>query len=342
MSTFSSFRTEIHLSPSAWRISHKTPLFFLGSCFSENIGTRFTQAKFSVTQNPFGILYHPASLREALEQWMEKDFFQPKDLSSFGEYWFSFQHHSDFKKIQSEDCLSALNQALEFGRSALKNAHFLVLTFGTAWGFRLKSTGAWVANCHKLPANHFEKSCLKLEEIVASYLNFLPLLKQWNPQLNIIFTLSPIRHWKEGAIENQYSKAILLIAIHQIKSQLSFVDYFPAYELMMDDLRDYRFYEADLLHPNEQAIAYIWELFLTRYCTQETRNLIEQIRSFQKGLEHRSFIPQSQSHQDFLKKQQEQLEVLEKKYPFLSFQTEREQLTSAKKRSEGLTPLAQI
>ncbi|GAI96735.1 unnamed protein product, partial [marine sediment metagenome] len=229
---------------------------FIGSCFTESIGGKLNDYKFPVDINPFGIIYNPSSVGKSLELLIGEKEFTIDDLFFYNGKWLSFFHHSSFSDKDPELCLSRINAKITESREFLKKAGFLFITFGTAWVFEWKESGETVSNCHKISALKFNHKLLAVEDILENYKTLIHKLLRFNPQLKIIFTVSPIRHWKDGAEGNQVSKAILLLSAHQLLKKFQSVSYFPAYEIIMDDLRDYRFYSDDMIHLNSVAIDY--------------------------------------------------------------------------------------
>jgi len=295
-----------------------------GSCFAENIGEKLQKSKFQTLINPFGILYNPASIHASLERILEKKLFSENELFEHEGVWKSFNHHSRFAELSSSEFLHNANKKLEETHDFLQSTDFLMITFGTAWIYRLKESGEVVSNCHKLPVTLFVREKLTPDAIVEMYAKLMEKLLQIRPKIKIMFTVSPIRHWKDGAHENQLSKASLLLAIEQL--QLLFPDntmYFPAYEIVLDELRDYRFYAEDMIHPNETAIRYIWERFSDCFFSEETKKQLGEIEKINVAMRHRPFNQQSKSFQDFIQKNLKSLDEIERKYPELDFKEER-------------------
>ncbi len=320
----SNFRTEVNIPPSPDKISHHSNILFIGSCFTENIGVWMKEFKFRVDINPFGINYNPASVARNIELLLERKKYIPDDLYHYNDLWFSFDHHSRFAHPDPAQCLLTINNRLESSAKNLTVTDFLIITFGTAWVYERKNTGTIVSNCHKVPAREFNRYLLSVNQIVQTYTGLIKRLNDLIPSLNIIFTVSPVRHWKDGAPLNMVSKSTLILAVHEIVSTYDCAEYFPAYELAMDDLRDYRFYNEDMIHPNNQMTAYIWKKFSETYFDPETINLIKELNSLQRALNHKAFYPSSKEHKHFITKQLEIIDGLQKKYPFLDFTSEKE------------------
>lgn len=288
--------TKIDLPRLELRIDHTMRGLMLGSCFAESIADRMRRAKFTLTANPFGVLYNPASIGEAIDRLNEGRQFTHDDLSVNDDLWFSFAHHGSFSALDPDQALDRMNCAFREGTQALHNADYVAITLGTAWTYRLKETGAIVANCHKLPASKFTRSRLSVTQISEI---FRPLLEGVLRDKRVLFTVSPIRHIKDGLSENALSKATLLVAVRELERLYANVEYFPAYEIMIDELRDYRFYKEDMVHPSDQAVDYIWSQFRCVTMDEPTRQLINRIESVDRAMNHRPFNPDSPSHAKF-------------------------------------------
>lgn len=293
------FRTLVPVKPSPVKIDYKTRCMFLGSCFSENIGNKLIEKKFLNDNNPFGIVYNPLSIAAQLERLMSGEEYVLDDLFLRDGIWSSFDHHSKFSDVENLKCLEYINLRIKESHRNLKNADILFLTFGTSYVYYLKATGKLVSNCHKVPEKKFDRAMASVETITKAYNKLIENLLAFNPKLRIVFTVSPVRHWKDGAHENQVSKATLLLAIHELCKQLPNTSYFPAYELVMDDLRDYRFYAEDMLHPNDLAVNYIWQRFKDCYMSQETVMLMKDVEKITQAYHHRPFNPLSESFVSF-------------------------------------------
>jgi len=311
------FRTEILLKKANRQIAYPNNVMLFGSCFAENIGNLLKINKFNVDINPFGVLYNPLSIENSLRILLEKREFSEKDLFLYNGVWNSFSHHGSFSNISLNDTLQSINNKVITSSEKLSNIDFLLITFGTAYVY--EKDGNIVANCHKLPEKEFQRRRLEVSEIVDCYAKLIADIQKANPNFRIIFSVSPIRHWKDGAHENQISKSILLLAIDELQSKFENIDYFPAYEIVLDELRDYRFYEEDMLHPNLLAINYIWEKFSEVYFSAETQNIQKEIAQIIKAEAHRPFNPQTAEHQSFLKDLEIKKTDIQKKYPFVKF-----------------------
>lgn len=315
------FRTEFQAEKSATSIYHKDSMMFMGSCFAENIGEKLKKYKFDVQINPFGILFNPASIAQSLDMLSDDVFvFSQKDLHFYNEEWFSFFHHGKFSNADSDRCLETINNTLFSARNYLQNANYLILTLGSSVVYSYK--GQVVANCHKFPQREFEKKLLNVNEIVHILLNSIQKIRAYNPNIHIIFTISPVRYIKDNMVENTQSKAHLVVAVHQLLQQIHNTHYFPAYEIMMDDLRDYRFYDMDMVHPSALAINYIWNIFSKTFFDKSTSTINEQVEDIIRAKNHRLKNPFSQESKAFKAKQMESIRHIQQMYPFLSFEEE--------------------
>lgn len=313
------FRTKVEIEEQSIRISHEDKIAMIGSCFTNNIGEKLSNDKFDVSVNPFGILFNPISVANAISHCLNQKEFGEQDLIHFGEKWLSFEHHSSFNSLTKEESLRKINASIKEAKEYYLKGNILFITLGTAWVYVHNKTNKVVANCHKIPNKEFTKRLLNIEEIVIKYNNLFALLKKNNPNIKVVFTVSPVRHWKDGVVENNRSKAVLHLAIMELVQKNEFVSYFPSYEIMLDELRDYRFYKDDLLHPNQQAVDYIYERFAESYYTDETQQLNKTIQKLKAALGHKPFNIDSKEHQLFLEKTHLKVKEIEKSYPYLKF-----------------------
>lgn len=321
-----SFRTIVDAPDYPVKLSYHSPSVWMGSCFTENIGGWVHEMKFPSVVNPFGTLFNPASINENIDLLIEKKQFQLEDLATANGLYFSFNHHTSFSHPDAQKCLARINSSLTEASEFLSKSRFLFLTYGTAWIYLLKETGKVAANCHKLPDRVFERKILSVEEITNSGLKIFEKLKKFNPQLQIVLTVSPVRHLKDGAEENQISKSTLLLAVSRLCKNLKNVKYFPAYEIVMDDLRDYRFYEEDMVHPNKQAINYIMGKFRESLIDPDAFPVMKEVDKILKAVSHKPFNPNTPEYKKFLEKTLQHCLQSEEKYPFLNLQKEREVL----------------
>lgn len=321
------FRTEVVAPQYDRKITYGDSLFFMGSCFVENIGRKLNALKFNIQTNPFGVMFNPESIRLSLARMLDGDDFTEREIFEQDGVWNSFSLHSEFASLSSEDYLRYANDALQRGRASLLQSDVLFLTWGTAWIYRHEN-GTVVANCHKQPASLFVRERLSVESIVDSYVEFLSRLWTKNEKLKVVLTVSPIRHWKDGAHGNQISKSVLLLAADELVNRFpDKVFYFPSYEIMMDDLRDYRFYASDMLHPNDQAVQYLWEKFVACFLSDEAKQTMMEVERVVLAVSHRAFNPNSIPHQRFVANTLEQIALLEKRCPSIDLSGERLMLT---------------
>ncbi len=321
------FRTSITIPVSDFKIGYETPGMLMGSCFSDYVGKIMQQHKLPVFLNPFGTLFNPLSVADALEKLMAGKLTTLEDLRFHNGLWFSFSHYTGFSNTDRDICLNRINKSEKEASAWLKKCHVLIITFGTAWVYTIKETGIVAANCHKMPVETFDRVFAEPEKIIRRYENLIRLLQQINPKIRIIFTVSPVRHWKDGAVNNQLSKSVLHWSIHEIMKLCPQTAYFPSYEIFMDELRDYRFYAPDMLHPSETATQYVWERFCDTYTSPETRKIMPDVLSVMKAVNHR---PMHEDGPVFIKFKQQTLrkmEQLESTYPFLNFSAEKSVMT---------------
>jgi hypothetical protein len=318
------FRTILPFVSSAFEITHADKLLSIGSCFSENIGDQLLNNKFPIIVNPYGILFNPISIIQSLQQIINNKQFSESDIFYHNQHWQSFYHHGRFSNINKTTCLNNINNAITTSNQQVQNLDYLILTLGTANVFVHKKSNQIVANCHKVPNSEFERKRLNVDEITTAFEPIFNQLKTINPKLKIIFTVSPVRHIRDGLVENQRSKATLLLAIDTLVAQYDFASYFPAYELVLDDLRDYRFFNADMIHPSKLAIDYVWNYFSEIYFSNKTKQIIHQIDKIIQAKNHRPFDEDSKMHQNFIQNQIDKIYQLKKQYSFLDFKMDLE------------------
>ena len=299
-------------------IEYSSKLLLLGSCFSENIGDKLNYFKFQTNQNPFGILFHPKAIENLITNAINKKEYIAEDLIFQNERWHSFDSHSNLSSPNKNELLGNLNSAISSTNKQLKEATHIIITLGTSWVYRFIETDTIVANCHKIPQKKFLKELLSVDEIVESLEAIIALLKSVNKDVNVLFTVSPIRHLKDGFLENTQSKSHLITAIHSILNADK-ISYFPSYEIMMDELRDYRFYAEDMVHPNKTAINYIWERFIETWISENSQATMQEVETIQKGISHRPFNENSEQHQKFLKNLELKKEKLNSLLGFIKF-----------------------
>lgn len=321
--------TYIHIPKAPFQFSCTEHMMLLGSCFAENIGTRLSEDKFNVDINPFGTLYNPASIAAAVRMLLHPERFTARDLLQHEGVYHSFAHHSRFSSTSETECLENINDRLFASAGEFRKTAYLVVTLGTAYVYRLKSSRKVVANCHKLPEKMFDRSMLSVAEIVSEWKELLLSVWEQNPEMKILFTVSPIRHWKDGAHGNQLSKATLLLAVDELQTAYpERIAYFPAYEIMMDELRDYRFYATDMLHPSELAVDYIWERFTENFLSDETKGILKEWAEIQKAINHRPFQPESDAYKRFISQTLLKMERINEKFPSFDITKEMEIIKS--------------
>jgi hypothetical protein len=323
------FHLEHQPAPLPRRIAHHHPMLLVGSCFTENIGARLRELKFDIAENPHGILFNPASIADAVTDYCRGRVYGPGDIFSFNEGWHSWNHHSRFSDPSPDACLDKINTSIATAHSFLKRTRWLVITLGSAFVYGLRAENdrrlpgdRIVANCHKLPAASFNRRLLSPGELDPLLDHIRTEIRNVNPDAEIIYTISPVRHLREGFVENNRSKAALISAVHRQVDSHDNVHYFPAYELVIDDLRDYRFYAEDMVHPNYAATRYVWEKMMQSCMDEPTRDLIRTLQPLRSAYLHRPFNPGSAAHARFLREHLQQLAELKARYPYIDFSEE--------------------
>jgi len=296
------------LSPADFSIRYTDKILSVGSCFAESISLRMEKAGFTVEANPFGVLYNPVSVARGLSDLINQKTYTKENLFLHQGLYSSFSHHSHFSGVNPSEVLQKMNEELIRSADFLRQANLLIITFGTASIYRLISTGKVVANCHKLPSKLFEESCLKVADVVEIWNPLIKELQRIKPDIRIIFTVSPIRYGKNDFHFNSLYKSVLFLAVDELIHANSRCYYFPAYEIMIDDLRDYRFYAEDLIHPNELAIQYIWEKFGAVYFDKQTIELMNEWESIQEALNHRPLHPETEEYKRFLEQTEKRID----------------------------------
>jgi len=323
-------QTRLPLNTADHPIDYESEVLLLGSCFVENIGNKMDYFKFRTIQNPFGILFHPLALENLVQRSLQNKRYQPDEVFEQEGIWRCFDAHSDLRSDDQKLEVELLNQRLRLTRQGLENASHIIFTFGTAWVYEHVATKKMVANCHKVPQKEFHKNLLSVKTVTTSLNNMVDMVQKANPKAQIIFTVSPVRHLKDGFVENQQSKAHLIAAIHHILSsrapasrtgrQWGDLHYFPSYEILMDELRDYRFYERDMVHPNALAVEYIWERFKNVWISSDSYPIMDEVEAVQKGLMHRPFNPGSEAHEKFKTSLRSKITYLQERYSFMKFE----------------------
>lgn len=293
------FRTKIDIPKYSFDISHNDKCLFVGSCFAENIGNKLAATKIPTSVNPAGILYNPISIRESILNALSDKKYTSDDVFLSGGTWNCFDFHSRFSNVDKDMCIESINSATETLKSQLETANVMFVTFGTAYIYELAETGKIVCNCHKQPEKCFNRRLLKVSEIVDVWSDCIDKIMAKNPNIRIVFTVSPIRHWRDGAHQNQISKSTLHLAINELNAKFGNTFYYPAYEIMMDELRDYRFYAADMVHPSETAVQYIWERFGEKIFSERTNAMIARIGKITAAANHRPLNPQYDAYKAF-------------------------------------------
>lgn len=316
------FFTKVPISEASNPINYQSKIVSLGSCFAENIGEKLDFFKFQNTTNPFGIIFNSNSIEKLIFRAVQNRNFTDEDVFFQNERWHCFEVHSDLSHPNKDLFLNKLNELLHLFSKEILAANHFIITLGTSWVYKSVVSNEIVANCHKIPQKEFTKQLLSTAEISVSLQNIVALLNQINPNCQFIFTISPVRHIKDGFVENQVSKANLIAAVYNLtttENAAKNITYFPSHELMMDELRDYRFYNQDLLHPNQTAVDYIWSRFIETYIEKSAITTMNEVESIQKGLQHRSFYPDSVSHKKFLNNLSERINALKALHPRMDF-----------------------
>jgi len=313
------------------KFKHKDKIMLLGSCFTEHMSSRLQQFKFDVCANPHGILFNPLSIVKSLRQYLKNEDIPASGLFYLNEIWNHWDFHSRFSEINKEQALLEMNASIQKAATFLKDADWLVITLGSAFQYFLKpncvfhnSKSLAVANCHRAPANSFEKRMLTIQEIINDFENVFQSIKSQNPKVKVLFTVSPVRHIRDGLIENNRSKARLLEVVHHFVHRENNYFYFPAYELVIDVLRDYRFYDLDMVHPNYQATQFVWEQFTENFMDSVTQKLLVELKDIDIAFHHKSRFPATEAHQKFKQSYLRKIELLKARFPYLNLEKERQ------------------
>lgn len=316
------FRTEVSLPKVSRQLSYRKNILMVGSCFTENIGNSLSQHLFPVVTNPCGILYNPASIADCISYLGGEKKIRESDLFQANGLWNHFSFHSRFSHPDKETALEMMTSSVASASQSFNSASHLFLTFGTSWVYREKETGEIAGNCHKLPANRFTRERLSVEAMTAQWVGLLKTLFEVYPDLCVVLTVSPVRHMKDGSYENQVSKSALFLLIDQLKTRFNTgqLDYFPSYDLVMDELRDYRFYDNDMLHLSEAGTAFVQEKFNSAFLDHESKEIHVALAKIIKALDHKPFQVENPIYLNFLSALEEEIQRLEKAYPFVSFE----------------------
>ncbi len=308
------FRTEVKVARSTNTISYQDKILCMGSCFADEIGKHLSDLCFTVQANPLGIVYNPIALTRIVSRIIDGRFFGIKDFHFRDGKWVNFELHGDFSAPNAENAVEYANTQLRHTRDFLTDGKWVILTLGTAWVYKLLPNELIVANCHKWPSSHFLRQRLSVDEIIKVLQEAIVKIKKINPDANILMTVSPIRHLADGAVQNNLSKATLLLAVHEVCNQDAHCLYFPSFELLMDDLRDYRFYKEDLVHPSKTALDYIWSKFAMTFLSPETSDITREVAAVRKRLDHRPFNAQSPEYIRFREQTDKKIKHLQDKY----------------------------
>ncbi len=333
------FRLALEIPPFSQKLKLRDNLLLSGSCFTEHISRSLAANKFTVLENPSGILFNPMSIASSIISYIEKKTYQEEDLFYYNELWSSWDHHSRFSDPDKQTALKQINESINAAHLFLQKADWMILTLGSAFVYEWNKTPSTlrpektrntniVANCHKVPADHFRKRLLTSEEVFTVLDNLRYRLMLFNPNIKVIFTISPVRHAKDGLIENNRSKSVLIQTVHHMTEKFENYFYFPSYELVVDDLRDYRFYAEDMVHPNHLATRYVWEKFASSFIDPSCYPLMKELEGINKALTHRPFNPYSKAHMQFLSTHSAKVNALMQQYPHLDFTKELQYFSS--------------
>ena len=318
------FRTPVipALTSNFVKAGYEHKILTLGSCFAQNIGDKLKGVKLDALVNPGGVIFNPFSVYRILSFALEEKVFSNTDLEDFNEKWFNFNFHSSFAANSEEACLANINTSIKNCSTYLRSSKLLILTFGSAWVYERVENNEIVANCYKIPSKNFKKKFLDIDFLTKCFLELFLKIKEKNSDLQVLITVSPVRHWKDGATDNQRSKSLLILLAHRLKENLNFVEYFPAYEIMMDELRDYRFYKEDMLHPSELAINYIWQRFTTVCLNAASLKVMPLIEAIAKAINHLPFDRNTKEFKQFVAASKTKIEALQHTMPQLNFDAE--------------------
>jgi len=309
------FRTVVQISRSQNLINVDSSVLFIGSCFADNVGNKMAEARFSTMVNPYGVLYNPLSVASSLDAMIDRSLITQEDLVERDGLWHSFMHHGRFSHSDLNTVVNNINNATKRANSFLKDIEYLAVTFGTAYVYEHKMEQRVVANCHKFPESDFNRYLLEPDEIIDIWKDLIVRLRIFNPSIKIIFTVSPVRHLRDGAHGNQVSKSVLFLALDKLVNLFSKVNYFPAYEIVMDELRDYRFYDQAMTHPNQVAIDYIWQRFTQTQLSGEAQNFVKEISRITKARSHRPIGNNTDAYISFVQQTLDKIHFLSRRYP---------------------------
>jgi hypothetical protein len=313
---------DINVKSPTTKITYNDQLVLIGSCFTEQIGKRLEELKFRMLQNPSGILFDPVSVSKNLINYIDNKRYTKEDLFYLNELWQSWSHHSMFSGLDAMEVLLNINKAHQQAHDFLKQANWLIITLGSSFSYQLTESGIPVANCHRAPAQLFDKHLLSIEETTNALQACIDKLFAFNKYVKVIFTISPVRHIRDGVVENNRSKARLIEAVHELVSNDERLHYFPSYELVIDVLRDYRFYDVDLVHPNYQATEFVFQKFTETFIDEDAQQLMEEIRKIVIAFRHKPFQPDTEAHQSFLRSFAQKAQQFQVKYPHVNLANE--------------------
>jgi hypothetical protein len=324
------FMVNIDIKKPSGQINYRDKILLVGSCFTEHIGDSLEELKFPVLQNPHGILFDPQSVCKSLNSYIVNKKYSEADFFQLNDVWHSWDHHSRYSNTDLSEAVRIVNESQQKAHEFLKQAGWLIITLGSSFSYHLIpqppihkwSGGEPVANCHRAPAQWFNKHLMGIDEIIAGFEGCLGRLFEFNSGLNIIFTISPVRHIRDGVVDNNRSKARLIESVRDLTGQFDNAYYFPAYELVIDVLRDYRFYDADLVHPNYMGTEFVLEKFEEACIDEESRRIMKEVEQIVIARKHKAFQPATQAHQQFLQAHLDKARRLQKKYPFLNLEEE--------------------
>lgn len=313
---------ELNVPPIQKPIRYTDKIMLIGSCFTENMSERLLQHKFSVLSNPHGILFNPLSVANSIDSYIINKQYSKGELFHLNELWNSWDHHTRFSHTDAGSTITMINQSQTEAAAFIRDADHIIITLGSAFQYYLTENDKAVANNHRAPAQWFHKELLDIEMIVAALDFSLDRLRQLNPNIQIIFTISPVRHIRDGVVDNNRSKARLIEAVHELCERYTNAYYFPAYELIIDILRDYRYYDIDFVHPNYLATSFVWEQFVNACMDTDTKTLMKDVLEISTARAHRTRFPDTEAHRKFKASYVQKIEGLQKKFPFMKLEEE--------------------
>lgn len=318
------FQIPIKIDSPSQGITHKDKILLIGSCFTDHMSARLKQAKWQILANPNGTLFNPLSVADALESYIDNRYYEPEELFYWNELWQHWDFHSLFSNIDKDSAAQAMNHSITHAHDFVQSADWVIITLGSAFHYVLTHEAQQrpVSNCHRAPGQWFEKRLLPIDFIITRLQTTIQKLQERNPKIKVLFTISPVRHVRDGVTENNRSKARLIEAVHSLVELNESTYYFPAYELAIDVLRDYRFYDADMVHPNYACTTYIWEQFTTHFMTDEAQTAMALMKDIAIAYQHRTRFPETTAHQKFLKVYAQKIASIRDRYPYVDFAEE--------------------